>query len=274
MTLDPLDMSDLGLQDHRGPDDPTNYAVDSSLRAWQDTLPGRGSANRYFYRALFVDGAHNRSGLSLATPPVYLPKVEPPRAPVVTKVLGGDRQIIVQWAANREPDLAEYRVYRANDEADARDLRRMALVHTEAATAESPERLEWRDGPVPGRQTYFYRIVAVGSENLVSASSPPVAARAYDQTPPIPPAWASSGWRAAGGGIELNWQPPAEPLDVIVLRRDAGFWVSISSWLPLGTTSFVDGAARPGVINRYRLRGRNAAGNMSIVISELGIPPT
>ena len=36
---------------------------------------------------------------------------------MITKVLGGDRQITLTWASNREQDLKSYRVYRTDKEA-------------------------------------------------------------------------------------------------------------------------------------------------------------
>ncbi len=112
-TIQPLDPNHIDTHDRRGPGDPDDYTNTlSDLRLYIDTLDGRAAANCYFYRAAYVDDAHNRSALSLASPPVGLPSVVPPRKPVITKILGGDRQIILKWASNRETDLAEYRVYR------------------------------------------------------------------------------------------------------------------------------------------------------------------
>ena len=47
---------------------------------------------------------------------VWLPNVVPPRAASLQRVAGGDRRITLAWASNREPDLQEYRVYRAGSE--------------------------------------------------------------------------------------------------------------------------------------------------------------
>jgi hypothetical protein len=140
------------------------------LGIYIDTLDGRAT-NRYFYRAAYVDGAHNRSALSLSSPPVYLPNVVPPRAPVITKVLGGDRQITLKWASNREADLLEYRVYRTDSKDNARDLRLMTLVHTEAVPsgdpAARPAEVEWTDKPLPGLVTFYYRVVALDDSGFL-----------------------------------------------------------------------------------------------------------
>src|SRR5581483_1212171 len=86
VTIQPLDPDDGANADRPGPDTPPGYAPRASLRAYVDTLDGR-SSNRWFYRSAYVDNAHNVSGLSLSSPPVYLHDVVPPRTPVVTRVL-------------------------------------------------------------------------------------------------------------------------------------------------------------------------------------------
>ena len=205
---DPEDPAKLRWRNRRGPDDPDAFEVwnpnnppanpdnpleDPALLVYIDTLDGR-STNRYFYRAAFVDGAHNRSEqLSLSSPPVYLPNIVPPRIPVITKVLGGDRQITLRWASNREPDLAEYRVYRAESKEAARDLRLMDLVHTElvpvGVLAERPTAVSWTDTTEQGITTLYYRVVALDEAGNVSTPSKPVAGRAYDYGPPAEPTW-------------------------------------------------------------------------------------
>ncbi|HEV7514753.1 MAG TPA: hypothetical protein VGR07_00495, partial [Thermoanaerobaculia bacterium] len=98
VTLAPLEMTDPTIQDERRPDDDAGYMpATSGVRAYTDTLPGRAT-NRYFYRARFVDGAQNQGFLSLAGPVVYLRKVEPPRAPVITGAVAGDREITLLWS--------------------------------------------------------------------------------------------------------------------------------------------------------------------------------
>lgn len=124
ITIAPLDPDDPANADRRGPDDPDGYAPVAGLRAHVDTLDGR-STNRYFYRTAYVDGAHNRGPLGPATVPVWLPDVTPPESPKVTKALGGDRQIALQWAAPATPGARRYRVYRTEDPESTRDLRLM-----------------------------------------------------------------------------------------------------------------------------------------------------
>jgi parallel beta-helix repeat protein len=132
VTVQPLDSEELDMEDPTqkrwrdrvGPDNPTTYQPKEKLRAYIDTLDGR-STNRYFYRVAYVDGAHNRSGLSLASPPVYLPDIVLPEKPQLLKVLGGHRRVILRWRAYQEKGLCRYLIYRTESKTDGRDIRLM-----------------------------------------------------------------------------------------------------------------------------------------------------
>ena len=303
LTITPLDPEDLATADRRGPDSPAGYVADPALRAYVDELDGRG-ANRWFYRCLAVDPAQNRSRLSLATPPVWLPKVTPPRAPRITKISGGDKQITLRWASNREPDLASYRVYRTEDAAAARDVRTMELVQTVAVGPGDPEArpaaVSFTDAPVPGLRNLTYRVTATDAAGNESEPSQAVAGRAYDQTPPDPPAWERGEWLridalgtehpwAAGPPAGESWQPAValrwstpERGRVLLQRRAAGSgsWSSVTGWLEPDAFSEADGAwrtatydapAEPGTAVTYRLKVQSAAGNLNVAYDELEV---
>ena len=90
ITIQPLDPEELDPEDPSkkrwgnrvGPSDPDDFELDGptdptveknplwakNLFQYTDTLPG-ASLNRYFYRTAYVDGVHNRSELSLSSPP-------------------------------------------------------------------------------------------------------------------------------------------------------------------------------------------------------------
>jgi hypothetical protein len=124
LTIQPLNPADPINADRRGPDSPDTYTPDPALRACVDTLDGRAT-NRYFYRAAYVDGAHNRSQLSLSSPPIWLPDIFPPTAPRLLKVLGGDRRVTLHWGEHREPAMRRYLIYRTESLENGRDIRLM-----------------------------------------------------------------------------------------------------------------------------------------------------
>jgi hypothetical protein len=208
-TIKALDPADTANADRVGPDNPTTYTPDASLRAYVDTLDGR-SRNRWFYRCGYIDSAGNRSDLSRSSVPVYLLDVVPPRAPVVTSVSGDDGSITLAWASNREPDLAEYKVYRAADEGSARDIRLMDLVETDTDVdpdpTARPDAVSWTDDGLVGGSTCYYRLVAVDGDGNASAPSTPVKAVVVDERPPEPPLWKSAKWVVVhADGSEDPW---------------------------------------------------------------------
>jgi len=268
LTIQPLDPDDAANVNRLGPDNATDYVIDPNLRAYIDTLDGR-SASRYFYRAAYVDAAHNRGPLSLSSPPVWLPDVVPPRTPVITRVSGGDRTITLRWAPNREPDLAEYRVYRAASEAAVRDLRLMTLVHTEpvapADIVTPPAEVVFTDTGVAGLVTYYYRLAAGDTAGNLSVPSPYVAGRAFDDSRPAPPTWEASEVDGTTGVITLHWSSPILDLTCLVQRSRAGaaVWTNLSGWLARGVYTYADATRAAGETYDYRLRVMDARGRLN-----------
>ena len=182
---------------------------------YTDDLPGTGR-NRFVYKVQAVDLAGNRSPLS-GGQVVHLIDVTPPRAPVITRVTGGDRQIILQWARNREPDLALYRLYRTTDAAAA-DVRSMPLVaafilDASAATAadravdataalsdDGAGQLRYTDTGVVGLTDMHYRLVAVDRPATPRALRPrswraPTTPRGPSRRPGSRRSTAPTAWR-------------------------------------------------------------------------------
>jgi hypothetical protein len=305
LTIQALDPADPANSDRRGPDDPENYTPQAGLRAYTDTLDGR-TTSRYFYRVAYVDDAHNRGPLSLSSPPVYLHDVVPPRPPTLIRVTAGDRKIRLAWASNREPDLLEYRVYRAESAEAARDLRLMTQVDIVAADPNPgarPASVEWTDDPVPGLVDFWYRVVAVdrpdpvdprGGGGNVSEPSVAMRARAYDLTPPEPPLLTTVEWvyvDAAGGvhpwadavpahagwepAVRLVWTLAATDVKLLVQVKgesDANFSPA-SSWLAPGTITFLHRITRTFEAHEYRLKVVNGAGNTNVIYHSATLTP-
>jgi hypothetical protein len=266
VTVTPLDPDDISTANRVGPDNAADFAVNPALRVWIDTLDGR-STNRWFYRAVYVDGAHNRSALSLSGPPVWLPNVVPPRAPSLTKALGKQQRIELSWASNRESDLAAYRVYRATDRSTAADSRAMTMVGTVAVPAGDPAArpasVSWADDPVPALTTFWYVLTALDDAGNESAASAAIAARAFDETLPSPPPL-TAAWTApvAPASAQVGWTSPDETR---LERRVVGSlqWDPVGGWRAPGSHNETIALATT-LSWRLRLRVRKATGAQAI----------
>lgn len=267
VTIQRLDPDDPANANRRGPNDPDNFVPGDpnnplaaiTLRAYEDTLDGR-SSNAYFYRAGSVDGAHNRSEqLSLSSPPVYCPDVTPPQQVQVNKVLGGEDKITVVFAPNRETDLARYRVYRAETEADAADIRLMVVVGLIPKDVMANEIRFVDDAnsgdPKPGKN-YYYRVTAVDAEGNESFPSAMLVGRCYRSAPPAPPRLEAV--RIQPNRVELNWTGGDSGVSLILLWRTvpSGMWQPLTAWTERSTlgASFATTKTVPDITYRFKLK--------------------
>ena len=208
-TTEPLDPADPAHADRAGPDARAPYTPNPAWGAYVAEIDGK-AANRYFFRAAYVNAAHIMGPLGPSSPAVYLPKVAPPRVPAITKVTSGELSITLEWAHNREPDFAEYRVYRADDERQARDSRLMARVATIARTNVDMTKpgVAWTDsaGLIGGR-TYLYAVTGADEKGNECVPSAMVQAVAVDSRLPEPPLWIEMTWlaRTDADGALADW---------------------------------------------------------------------
>jgi hypothetical protein len=265
LTIAPLDPDEAAYANRLGPEDPPNLIIDPDLRAYTDTLDGC-STNRYFYRAAYVDAAHNRSPLSLASPPIYCHNVVPPRVPIITKTEGGDRQIRLRWSSNREDDLTAYRVYRSESKDASREVRLMTVVDTlivaHVEPALRPAEVEWTDDDVKTRVPLYYRVAAIDDAGNVSNASLPVAVQSYDDSRPSPPVWGPSA--PTNEGLHLTWILDDDSHFALVQRRDTTVyptqWMNLTSWLGTDTQQIVDKGREVDRTYVYRIRVRDVQG--------------
>lgn len=233
------------------------------------TVDGRAS-NRHCFAIKYVDAAGNRTALSRPSRAVRPPRVLAPRAPIVTKIVGGDRRITLQWAAS-EVDVIEYRIYRAGDEQSAEDVRTMTFVGSEPAGAGV---LTYEDSPLPGLVPFFYRVVAVNAADVASRPSLAVPSMAFDETPPIPPV-PSASWIDADGGVvraRIAW--PATDASLLQRRVPViGEWRAMTGWLtPSDAHEFIDQEVDAARSYEYRVWARKATGAVAIG-SAVVLPP-
>jgi hypothetical protein len=304
-TFEPLDPAEPANADRAGPDALLPYTPNPAWGAWTAELDGK-AVNRYFFRAAYVNSAHVQGPLGPSSPAVYLPKVTPPRVPAITRVTSGELSITLEWAHNREPDFAEYRIYRADDERQARDPRLMVLAATiaNAASQTDPAKVEWTDtnGLIGGR-TYLYCLTSVDGEGNESVPSAIVQSIAVDSRVPDPPVWSELTWllRAEADGalsdwpadgviptgmspiLRLGWRSAVTEASFVIAKRQAGgVWLELANLIrpaPKGTDpdafEWVDAAPDDRGIYDLAIRVRSASGLWSASGTTMQVtPPT
>ncbi|MEO6156862.1 MAG: hypothetical protein ABIQ39_04445, partial [Ilumatobacteraceae bacterium] len=183
-------------------------------------------------------------------------------------VLGapGDNKITLRWASNREADLAEYRIYRATDEAATRSLTTLTRVHSEAVgpgdpLSRPPENV-WTDTAVEALQWTYYCITAVDTAGNESPPSNPIKARAYDESLPVVPAL-TVAWAASPPNLSnASWTATVETR----LERRAAtelIWENATDWLPVGVHAVTDDV-NDDFPWKYRLRARKSTGVIAV----------
>jgi hypothetical protein len=285
-TFEPLDPADPAHADRAGPDARAPYTPNPAWGAYVAEIDGK-AANRYFFRAAYVNSAHILGPLGPSSPAVYLPKVAPPRVPAITRVTSGELSITLEWAHNREPDFAEYRVYRADDERQARDARLMACVATiaKADVDLAKPGVAWTDtGELIGGRSYLYRLTSVDGEGNESAPSTTASSVAVDSRIPEAPEWTETTWVlrndldgsqiawAATGlpgfttALRLGWASDLVDPAFAITRRVVGelLWTDVSGPIEVGssgrTFSLVVPDADPLDEVEYRVRVRALTG--------------
>ncbi len=178
--------------------------------------------------------------------------------------------MFLTWRANREADLVEYRLWRAESAEALADVRRLTpsavVTPTVGATEET-----YTDSGLTGGATYYYRLAAVDTNGNVSDATETQAERAVDTTPPDPPTWVSAEWNAEETAIELEWVLADANHEVLVQRATIGSdnWVSVAGWLPNGTGAYSDATPYSPESSVYRLKVREPSGNISKIYPQI-----
>lgn len=163
----PIDENDADfenrLTDTPGVGIPTPSVDSNKLLYFDEELDGQG-ANSYFYRIQTQDVAGNLSEFSETTIPVEVPLILPPVKPSISTIVGGEKEIAVQWEQKAHPGILGYNLYRTDDATKAGDHRRMEWIKgspSDAYTVTGGGDLEYTDADVLGRKTYFYGVLAL-----------------------------------------------------------------------------------------------------------------
>ena len=238
-----------------------------------DELDGRG-LGRFAYRVRSVDASGNASAWSAAFPLVEVHDITPPAIPSITAALSAQNAVVLSWRPNREPDLAGYRIWRARSAAELDDVRRRP-PHAELAPTAGAVSETWTDALAAGLGARCYRLAAFDGAGNVSAPTAAVAVRPIDTIAPNPTAWLRAE-RSGPSAVTLAWEGDEGGLECLLERRAdrARVWAPLTGWLApdaRGGRRFrhLDGDADPAIRWRYRVRARDAAGNVGPGLVEI-----
>ena len=246
------------------------------------SIDGR-SNNLYFYKIRPIDEIGNQGEFSLATAPVECPKVTAPVAPVITKIVGGQKQITVKWSGNPGSDIAGYLVYRTDVKSKARDWRKMELVKANESNEYSViagDPLELVDRSIKSMKPYWYGVVAVaegvGGLKVKSKMNAIKIGQAFDIQPPEPPVLQNMERITVDGEMQnrLLWSSD-EQLQYLVQRRvvASNLFISITSWLNDSifnsdqvkwSYSITDEIINSENVYKYRLKVKSQTGNLNV----------
>lgn len=206
MNSEPINESD-STYENRDTDIPAigdaPASVSSNYLLFEDnTLDGRGS-NYYFYRLRTIDSAGNLGEFAQTSPPVVIPQILPAVKPVITKIVGGENEISIEWTVKSNPNILGYRLYRTTEKNKSGDWRRMELLLTDPDdeyTVNTGSDTSFLDDTIIARTPYYYGVVAFlddpdGNKTLSEMSQVRVG-QGFDLTPPDAPEWdeENSGW--------------------------------------------------------------------------------
>jgi hypothetical protein len=144
---------------------------------------------------------------------VTLPRTAAPPAPLIAEVRVGDRSVTLWVAPDVTATTRRLALYRSRNPQDAEDIRRMKPVAEIALPQPAPERpTPLLDSGLYDEVDYFYRVVAIGDDELRSAPSMALQARPVALGPPPPPEIRAIERDAA--------QPNQRLVQLLVPRRD------------------------------------------------------
>ncbi|MFF9625596.1 PA14 domain-containing protein [Streptomyces griseosporeus] len=232
--------------------------------SYTDTsLPQTGSA--YYYEVRAYDRAGNES-YGTADVPVTTVDRTRPGTPVVTYFDYWTGELTqwtstLKWAANKDTDLAGYRVYRRVEGSTT-------WTRVAATTA-----LQYDDKTPMTGQTYYYQVRAYdknGNESWGSTEQGPVPTEDY--TPPAAPKLTATGVTDSNN---LSWTASADAVKYRVFRRESG-GTTFTLLAEVTGTGYTDTSAAYYKAYDYKVSALDALGNASesaVVSSTRSITP-
>ncbi len=229
-------------------------AHQGSQKIVKEVFVHRGNAEfEYRYALAAVDGAGNVSQKT-GYKSLRMPDNIPPRPPSLLQARQKPGQLVLQWRASRENDIAGYRVYRRN----ANNKSSFTPVHKGLLDSNT-----FTDKSIRPLQGYYYRVAAVDRFSNESRATRGVLVRtsAFNTTPSAPESLRVN--RNKQGLPHLRWRKSdvGTHAGFVVQRSDGRGFKTVSGLLR--DVSFIDRSIRPDHAYRYRVRAIDTSGRYS-----------
>ncbi len=232
-----------GYRVERAVDGSTAFAQIAAPNATSHVDTAVSGGNTYTYRVIAV-GTAGHASVPSASVTVPVPDVIPPAAPAGLVAAAG-KPVQLNWTANSEPDLAGYRVYRAESGSSS---------FAPLAETTSPSH---SDNNVTPGLAYSYRVTAFDRSDNESTPSATASATIPVESP--------SGLTASlvDGKVALQWTAPAGSIAGYRVERAVDASTSFAQIAAPATTSYLDGNVETGKTYTYRVKAVGTAGNES-----------
>jgi fibronectin type 3 domain-containing protein len=246
--------------------------IPASSRSFVDKNVVGGTSYAY---ALAVQAKQTLSGRS--SPKVAKAiNTTPPKTPSGVKVAADTKTIRLTWAKNPEKDLSGYLVYRLSSK--TAPLSQAALL-----TGKPISQTSFTDTQPEGlNQQFFYRVVALNTSGVRSASSDVVGASLSDKSPPVAPVLLNVSALENSVGLTFNNTDP-DTVQLLVFRVSPQGRLQLVKKLPANATGFIDTTMIPNLPYVYTVFAVDKNGNRSkpsnsmvgmAVLREAPPPPT
>jgi fibronectin type 3 domain-containing protein len=266
-----LDWSDNGEPDlnrydvyratvHSGPYAKINVGP-VTASAYTDTGLTNGTA--YYYTVKAVDNASNASGYSTeasATPA----DTTAPAAPGGLVAQAGDKQVVLLWTDNAEPDFSHYDVFRATTPGGP-----YTKINASALTVSTFTNTGLTNGT-----TYYYVVKALDESSNASGYSAEAAVMPADTTPPAAPTGITA--QAGDKQVSLVWTANAETdldrYDVYRSTTPGGPYVKINV-APVLAPNYTDTSVTNNTAYYYAIKAVDKASNAASYSLEAAATP-
>jgi fibronectin type 3 domain-containing protein len=195
--------------------DPKPTFIPAGASKYNDKGSHLDDHTEYFYVLAAIDEVPNISQFSVESKATPTDKIAP-RTPYNFSIIdmGSGNQLKISWNKNKESDVVEYRLYKAED---------FDFTNQEIFII-PPDITFYMDSEVIEGKNYYYKVSAVDEVPNESHLTPVKVGTAYDRIPPSQPTQFNATDPGLGNTALLTWAPNEDDDDLkdyLVERKDS-----------------------------------------------------